>query len=109
MTLGILLGLFLGKQLGVLGAVFLAVTLGIGRKPTGATWLEIYGLSVLCGVGFTMSLFIGAMAFPAADLAAQNQARLGSCWLRCCRRGFGMLVLSSAAAARAPHDELDAG
>jgi len=103
-TLGIVLGLFLGKQVGVFGAVFLAVTLGLGRKPTGATWLEIWGLSLLCGVGFTMSLFISALAFPATDLQAQNQARLGVVLASLLSAGAGMAVLSSAGAARARRD-----
>jgi NhaA family Na+:H+ antiporter len=99
-TLGILLGLLLGKPLGVFGAVFLAVTTGLGRKPTGATWLEVFGLSVLCGVGFTMSLFIGALAFPDAGPAAQNEARLGVVLASMLAAGAGMAVLSAAGAAR---------
>jgi NhaA family Na+:H+ antiporter len=106
LTLGIVLGLFLGKQLGVFGAVFLAVTLGFGRKPTGATWLEVWGLSLLCGVGFTMSLFIAALAFPEADLQAQNQARLGVLLASLLSAAAGMAVLSSAAVARARREDM---
>ncbi len=109
MTVGIVLGLFLGKQLGVFGAVFLAVTFGIGRKPTGATWLEVYGLSVLCGIGFTMSLFISALAFTGGDLQAQNQARLGVVLASLLSAGAGMAVLSSAGAARARREVIGAG
>ena len=109
LTLGIVLGLFLGKQVGVFGAVFLAVTLGFGRKPTGATWLEVWGLSLLCGVGFTMSLFISALAFPDADVQAQNQARLGVVLASLLSAGAGMAVLSSAAAVRARREALLAG
>jgi NhaA family Na+:H+ antiporter len=109
LTLGIVLGLFLGKQLGVFGAVFLAVTLGFGRKPTGATWLEVWGLSLLCGVGFTMSLFIGALAFPEADLQAQNQVRLGVVLASLLSATAGMAVLSKAAAARARREDVLAG
>ena len=47
------------------------------RRPTGAKWIELYGVAVLCGVGFTMSLFIGALAFSPGDLAAQTEVRLG--------------------------------
>jgi NhaA family Na+:H+ antiporter len=101
LTLGILFGLFAGKQIGVFGAVLLAVTLKIGRKPTGATWLEVYGLSLLCGVGFTMSLFIAALAFPGAGVEAQNQARLGVVLASVLSAGAGMLVLSAAATLRA--------
>ncbi len=78
LVVGVALGLWLGKQAGVFGAAWLAARLGLGRPPSGATWLELYGVSLLCGVGFTMSLFIGALAFPGAiDSAAQVEVRLG--------------------------------
>lgn len=78
LVLGVAFGLFAGKQIGVLGAAWLASALKIGRKPTGATWLELYGVSLLCGVGFTMSLFIGALAFPGAiDSPEQVEVKLG--------------------------------
>lgn len=78
LVLGVALGLFAGKQIGVLAAAWLASALKIGRKPTGATWLEVYGVSLLCGVGFTMSLFIGALAFPGAiDSPEQVEVKLG--------------------------------
>ena len=78
LVLGIAFGLFIGKQIGVMGAAWLASALKIGAKPTGATWLEVYGVSLLCGVGFTMSLFIGALAFPGAiDSPAQVEVKLG--------------------------------
>lgn len=74
-TLGVALGLFVGKQIGVFGAAALAIGLKLGRRPTGARWLDIYGVSVLCGVGFTMSLYIGALAFGPDVL--QSQVRMG--------------------------------
>lgn len=78
LVVGVALGLFLGKQLGVFGAAWLASALGVGRKPTGATWLEVYGVSLLCGVGFTISLFIGILAFPGLnDSPEQTQVKLG--------------------------------
>ncbi len=78
LVLGIALGLFIGKQAGVFGFAWLAARLGWGAKPSGATWLQVYGVSLLCGVGFTMSLFIGALAFPgAADSAVQAEVKLG--------------------------------
>jgi NhaA family Na+:H+ antiporter len=100
-TLGVFLGLFLGKQIGVFGAVLLAVTLGLGRKPTGATWLELYGVSLLCGIGFTMSLFIAALAFPGADILHQNQVRLGVVLASVASAGAGMAVLGWAGGLRA--------
>lgn len=62
--LGIALGLFLGKQLGVLGFCWAAIRAGWARLPEGASWRQFYGVSVLAGIGFTMSLFIGTLAFP---------------------------------------------
>ncbi len=76
-ALGVAAALFVGKQLGVFGAASLVIGLKLARRPTGAKWLELYGVSVLCGVGFTMSLFIGQLAFPLADSAAQAQVRIG--------------------------------
>lgn len=78
LVLGIALGLFVGKQVGVLGAAWLATALRIGKRPTDATWGQMYGVALLCGVGFTMSLFIGALAFPgAADSPIQSEVKLG--------------------------------
>jgi len=78
LVLGIALGLFVGKQIGVFGAAWLASALRIGSRPTDATWLEIYGVSLLCGVGFTMSLFVGILAFPGAiDSPEQVEVKLG--------------------------------
>jgi len=61
--LGIALGLFVGKQAGVFGFAWLAVKLGVARLPSGVRFRHIYGTSLLCGIGFTMSLFIGMLAF----------------------------------------------
>jgi NhaA family Na+:H+ antiporter len=75
LPLGIMFGLFLGKQIGVFAGVRLSVALGIARKPEGASWRQIYGVAVLCGVGFTMSLFIGGLAFD--NPAANADVKLG--------------------------------
>ena len=78
LVIAIALGLFFGKQIGVLGAAWLASALRIGARPTGASWLQVYGVSLLCGVGFTMSLFIGVLAFPGAvDSPEQVEVKLG--------------------------------
>jgi len=74
-ALGIAGGLFLGKQIGVVAMVWLSVALGLGKLPQGASWMQVYGVAVLTGIGFTMSLFIGSLAF--ADPAAANAVKLG--------------------------------
>lgn len=75
LPLGIAAGLVLGKQLGVFGATFLAVKAGLAKRPAGANWAHIYGIACLTGIGFTMSLFIGTLAFSNAALL--DQVRLG--------------------------------
>ncbi len=74
--LGIVLGLFVGKQIGVFGFAWLAVRLGLGTMPRKATWAQLYGVSLLCGIGFTMSLFIGALAF-AGNAALNDATKIG--------------------------------
>ncbi len=73
--LGIILGLVIGKQLGVFAATWAAVKLGIAKLPKGVGWREVYGIACLTGIGFTMSLFIGTLAFDTSDQL--NQVRLG--------------------------------
>ncbi len=62
-TLGIVLGLIIGKPIGILSALGLMVASGIAKLPEGLRWAQVYGMSILCGVGFTMSLFIASLAF----------------------------------------------
>ncbi|HEX7853169.1 MAG TPA: Na+/H+ antiporter NhaA [Sphingobium sp.] len=64
LPLGIAAGLFLGKQIGIFAAIRLAVATGFATQPRGATWLQVHAMALLCGIGFTMSLFIGGLAFP---------------------------------------------
>lgn len=76
LPLGIALGLFFGKQIGVFGALWLTDRLGFASKPANLSWFQLYGAAALCGIGFTMSLFIGALAFPDAELA--DAAKIGT-------------------------------
>jgi Na+:H+ antiporter, NhaA family len=64
LPLAIALGLVIGKQVGVFGSVWFAVKLKFATRPAGASWPQVYGIALLCGIGFTMSLFIGGLAFP---------------------------------------------
>jgi NhaA family Na+:H+ antiporter len=75
-TLGVAAGLFVGKQIGVFAAVRAAVALKWAARPLGARWPQVYGVSLICGVGFTMSLFIGMLAFPASE-NLMNETKLG--------------------------------
>ena len=72
---GIAVGLFMGKQIGVFAFSWLAIKLKLATKPAQCSWMQLYGLSLLCGIGFTMSLFIGGLAF--ATPALQDATKLG--------------------------------
>ncbi|SMC56740.1 sodium/proton antiporter, NhaA family [Novosphingobium sp. B1] len=76
LPLAIALGLVLGKQIGVLGSIVLAEKLKIATRPEGASTRQLWGLSLLCGIGFTMSLFIAGLAFPATPLLVE-ESKLG--------------------------------
>ncbi|MGM4932831.1 Na+/H+ antiporter NhaA [Tardiphaga sp. 1201_B9_N1_1] len=75
-TLGIAAGLFFGKQCGVFLATWLTVSLKLANRPAGASWLQVYGVALLCGIGFTMSLFVGLLAFPGDELLL-NEVKIG--------------------------------
>ena len=74
--LGILLGLFIGKQVGVMVLSYLAVKLGAAQIPDNSSWLSLYGVSILTGVGFTMSLFVGNLAF-AGSIHYMDDVKIG--------------------------------
>ncbi len=77
LSIGIAAGLFLGKQLGIFTACWLAVKSGLASLPQGANWRQVYGVCVLCGIGFTMSLFIGSLAFEGVDASYMNSVKIG--------------------------------
>jgi Na+:H+ antiporter, NhaA family len=95
LPLGITLGLFLGKQLGIFASIWLTVKLRFASRPKDASWIQIYGVSLLCGIGFTMSLFIGGLAFtdPSMGDAVKIGVLMGSVASALC----GYLVLGLAA------------
>ena len=94
-TLGVALGLFLGKQVSVFGITWIAVQLGIGQKPVGASWLQLYGVSLLTGIGFTMSLFIGTLAFEAPEHNVAVRLGVLCASLICGATGYLVLYLVS--------------
>jgi len=75
--LGIALGLIFGKQLGIFGLIWLGIQLKFASMPKGMTWGSLYGMSALCGIGFTMSLFIGSLAFDTSSSQMVFDERLG--------------------------------
>jgi NhaA family Na+:H+ antiporter len=94
--LGIILGLFLGKQLGVFGFCYIAIKLGYANLPKNVNWTLLYGVALLCGVGFTMSLFIGSLAFEQSSSSPIFQDRLGIVVGSLISGIFGYLVINSA-------------
>ncbi|MEH3046039.1 Na+/H+ antiporter NhaA [Sphingomonas adhaesiva] len=99
LVLGIAAGLFLGKQIGIFGGICAAAWLGIARAPAGIRTAQLYGLSLLAGIGFTMSLFIGALAFPDAPTLA-TAVKLGVLTGSLLSGAAGALVLWWAGRAR---------
>ena len=76
-SMGIAAGLFIGKQVGVFGMTALVVGSGLAKKPEGSSWAMLYGIALICGVGFTMSLFIGSLAFEHGGFAQATALRIG--------------------------------
>jgi len=97
--LGISLGLILGKQIGVFGMLFLCIKLSLAPMPAGANWRQLYGVALLCGIGFTMSLFIGSLAFEHAAFDAPIRLGVLTGSLVCASLGYLVLRWSGAPAA----------
>lgn len=91
-TLGIMLGLFFGKQFGVFIFSYTSIKLGIASLPKGVSYYQMYGVALLCGIGFTMSLFIGSLAFP-TDIHMQDATKLGVIFGSCLSAIIGAIVL----------------
>jgi NhaA family Na+:H+ antiporter len=106
LPLAILLGLIVGKQAGVFGALWLAVRSGLAPKPAGTSWPQIYGAALLCGIGFTMSLFIGALAFP-GSAALVDSAKIGTLAGSFLAALAGYAVLRWAAPVVGPEEDRD--
>lgn len=95
MALGTALGLFLGKQVGIFGAVLAATRLGLARLPSGITLPQLYGGAVLCGIGFTMSLFISELAFRGGSAGDEVKAAVFAGSLVSALVGFAILAVVS--------------
>jgi NhaA family Na+:H+ antiporter len=91
--LAIAAGLFIGKQVGVFGFAWLAVISGICQRPANVNWMQLYGAAILCGVGFTMSLFIGSLAFEESGLGYSRPDRLGIIIGSLASGVFGYLII----------------
>lgn len=100
LPLGIALGLLIGKQVGIMTLCYLGVRSGLCKLPTGVTWKQIYGVACLCGIGFTMSLFIGTLAFSDPDHL--NAVRLGVLMGSIASAIVGFLVLRTQLPAAKP-------
>jgi NhaA family Na+:H+ antiporter len=98
-AVGVAAGLFIGKPLGVFGVIGALCGLKLARRPLGAQWIELFGVALLTGVGFTMSLFIGELAFP-GNGAEQAQVRAGVIAGSLLATAAGMAVLAWAQARR---------
>ena len=109
-TLGILLGLFAGKQVGIFGSCWVAIKTGWAKPPLHATWLHLYGVALLCGIGFTMSLFIGGLAFgDSGELATATKVGVFAGSLASALAGVAVLRFAPAAASSRLADATAAG
>ncbi|WP_445944847.1 Na+/H+ antiporter NhaA [Roseateles sp. PN1] len=77
LPMGIAMGLLVGKAVGVFGSSWLLIKFGAASRPSGASWTQFFGVCVLCGIGFTMSLFIGGLAFEGLGPEFETQVKLG--------------------------------
>lgn len=98
LPLAIGLGLLVGKQVGILGSILAAEKLGVANRPAGATLRQLWGLALLCGIGFTMSLFIAGLAFPQSPLLVE-EAKLGILGGSLISALAGLLLLKGSASA----------
>jgi NhaA family Na+:H+ antiporter len=94
-TLGIAGGLVIGKQIGVFVPLWLVIRFGLARMPENANYLQLYAVSILCGIGFTMSLFIGGLAFELSDFRAPVRLGVLSGSIVCAVLGYLLLRFGS--------------
>ena len=94
-TLGVSLGLIIGNQIGIFSGIFFTVKAGFAKLPDNVSWKQIYGIAALCGIGFTMSLFISSLAFEPSNFAITNNVRLGIITGSTISGIIGYLILSS--------------
>jgi NhaA family Na+:H+ antiporter len=104
LPLAVMLGLLVGKPLGILAAIWAMVAAGVAPMPRGIGWRHVAGAAALCGIGFTMSLFIGALAFPAQP-ALVEAAKLGTLAGSLVSTLLGALILATAPLAAPVVDE----
>ncbi len=104
-TLGIAGGLVLGKAVGIFGATWLMVKAGQAAQPSEASWTQVFGVSLVCGIGFTMSLFIGGLAFQGQDPGYEVRVKLGVLCGSLVAATLGALVLARAGRSTVPAAE----
>ena len=102
-TLGIILGLFLGKQLGVFTFAWAAIKLGIAEMPSRTSWAQLYGVCILSGIGFTMSLFIANLAFTSPEVL--DNAKIGILFASLIAGVAGWILLTKSASVEETTDE----